>query len=52
MSDRTQLAFGRNMISVPRMTKRVVEVAAMGVQPGLASYCVSKGAVMDGLSKT
>lgn len=29
MSDRTQLAIGRNSISVPRLTKRAVE-AAMG----------------------
>ena len=27
MSDRTQLAIGRNSISVPRMTKRVLEAA-------------------------
>jgi hypothetical protein len=29
MSDRTQLAIGRTMISVPRMTKRLVEVAVI-----------------------
>lgn len=29
MSDRTQLAIGRTMISVPRMTKRLVEVGAI-----------------------
>ena len=29
MSDRTQLAIGRNMISVPRLTKRIVEVAVI-----------------------
>jgi hypothetical protein len=28
MSDRTQLAIGRNSISVPRLTKRAVEAAA------------------------
>lgn len=27
MSDRTQLAIGRNMLSVPRFTKRALEVA-------------------------
>ena len=34
MSDRTQLAFGRNSISVPRITKRIVEV---GVVTGLSA---------------
>ncbi len=29
MSERTQLAIGRNMISVPRLTKRIVEVAVI-----------------------
>ena len=29
MSDRTQLAIGRTMILVPRMTKRIVEVAVI-----------------------
>ena len=40
MSDRTQLAFGRNMISVPRMTKRVVEVAVITGLSGLASLLI------------
>ena len=37
MSDRTQLAFGRNTLSVPRITKRLVEV---GVITGLSALAV------------
>lgn len=37
MSDRTQLAIGRNSISVPRLTKRAVEA---GVATALTS-CVA-----------
>jgi hypothetical protein len=40
MSDRTQLAIGRNMISVPRITKRVVEVAVITGLSGLAALLI------------
>jgi hypothetical protein len=35
MSDRTQLAIGRNTISVPRMTKRIIEMA---IATGLTGF--------------
>ena len=40
MSDRTQLAFGRNSISVPKFTKRIVEVAVATGLTGLASLII------------
>jgi hypothetical protein len=40
MSDRTQLAIGRNMISVPRITKRLVEVAVITGLSGLAALLI------------
>ena len=40
MSDRTQFAIGRNMISMPRMTKRAVEVAVVTGLTALASLIV------------
>ncbi len=40
MSDRTQFAIGRNMISVPRMTKRIVEVAVITGLTGLAAFAI------------
>lgn len=40
MSDRTQLAIGRNMISVPRLTKRIVEVAVITGLSGLAALMI------------
>ena len=40
MSDRTQLAIGRNLISVPRMTKRVVEVGVITGLSGLAALII------------
>ena len=40
MSDRTQIAIGRNMISVPRMTKRAVEVAVVTGLTALASLLI------------
>lgn len=40
MSDRTQIAIGRNMISVPRLTKRLLEVAVATGLTGLASFVI------------
>ena len=40
MSDRTQLAIGRNTISVPRITKRILEVAVATGLTGLASFLI------------
>lgn len=40
MSDRTQLAFGRNSISVPKFTKRIVEVAVATGLTGVASFVI------------
>lgn len=40
MSDRTQLAIGRNMISVPRVTKRTLEVAVATGLTALASFLI------------
>ena len=40
MSDRTQLAFGRNTISVPRLTKRLVEVAVVTGLSALAALLI------------
>lgn len=40
MSDRTQLAIGRNSISVPRLTKRALEVIIATAITGLVSLAV------------
>ena len=40
MSDRTQLAIGRNMLSVPRFTKRVLEVLAATAATGAVSFII------------
>lgn len=40
MSDRTQLAIGRNTLSVPRMTKRALEVVIATGVTGLVSLVV------------
>lgn len=40
MSDRTQLAVGRTMFSVPRLTKRAVEVAVVTGLTGLAALVI------------
>jgi hypothetical protein len=40
MSDRTQLAFGRTSVSVPRLTKRVVEVAVITGLAALAALVI------------
>lgn len=40
MSDRTQLAIGRNTISVPKFTKRTVEVAVATGLTALASFMI------------
>ena len=40
MSDRTQLAIGRNTLSVPRVTKRILEVAVATGLTGLASFLI------------
>jgi uncharacterized membrane protein len=40
MSDRTQLAIGRNMLSVPRVTKRLIEIAAATGLTALASLVI------------
>ncbi|MEQ1670455.1 MAG: hypothetical protein ABL893_06325 [Hyphomicrobium sp.] len=40
MSDRTQLAIGRNMISVPRIAKRSVEVAVITGLSALAALLI------------
>jgi hypothetical protein len=40
MSDRTQLAIGRNTLSVPRITKRLLEVAIATGLTGLASFVI------------
>jgi ABC-type sulfate transport system permease subunit len=40
MSDRTQIAIGRNTISVPRITKRAVEVAVATGLTALASFMI------------
>lgn len=40
MSDRTQIAIGRNTLTVPRITKRLVEVAIATGLTGLASFMI------------
>lgn len=40
MSDRTQLAIGRTLVSVPKLTKRVIEVAVVTGLTGLAALLV------------
>lgn len=40
MSDRTQLAIGRNMLSVPRLTKRALEVVMATGVTGMVSLAV------------
>lgn len=40
MSDRTQLALGRKTLSVPRLTKRVLEVIVATAITGLVSLAV------------
>lgn len=40
MSDRTQLAIGRNMLSVPRMTKRAIEAALVTVATCAVSFVI------------
>jgi uncharacterized membrane protein len=40
MSDRTQLAIGRTILSVPRLTKRAVEVAVVTGLTGLAALVI------------
>ena len=40
MSDRTQLAIGRNTLSGPRVTKRILEVAVATGLTGLASFLI------------
>lgn len=40
MSDRTQLAIGRTMVSVPKLTKRVIEVAVITGLTGLAALMI------------
>lgn len=40
MTDRTQLAIGRTMFSVPRLTKRAVEVAVTTGLTGLAALVI------------
>jgi hypothetical protein len=40
MSDRTQLAIGRTMVSVPKLTKRAIEVAVATGLTGLASLLI------------
>lgn len=40
MSDRTQLAIGRNTISVPRMTKRIIEMAIATGLTGLVALVI------------
>lgn len=49
MSDRTQLAIGRNSISVPRITKRLVEAAtATGLTAGIALAILVLNNVLTG----
>ena len=40
MSDRTQLAIGRNTLSVPRVTKRGLEVLLATATTGLVSFII------------
>ncbi len=40
MSDRTQLAIGRNSISVPRLTKRIVEAALATAITSLVAFVI------------
>lgn len=40
MSDRTQLAIGRNSIAVPRMTKRLLEAAIATVLTALVAFVI------------
>jgi len=40
MSDRTQLAIGRNTLNVPRFTKRALEVALATAVTGLVSFAI------------
>lgn len=40
MTDRTQLAIGRQMFSVPRMTKRAVETAVVTGLTALAAFVI------------
>ncbi len=49
MSDRTQFAIGRNSISVPRMTKRLMEAAvATGLTASLALVILVLNNVLTG----
>ena len=56
MSDRTQLAIGRNSISVPRMTKRLIEaIIATGITSVVAfvilvlnNVLTNRGGWLDG----
>ena len=49
MTDRTQLAIGRNQISVPRMTKRIIEAAvATGLTAGVALIILVLNNVLTG----
>ena len=57
MSDRTQLAIGRNSISMPRLTKRAIEAAiATAITAGVAlvilvlnNVLTGRGGWIDGL---
>ena len=40
MSDRTQLAIGRNTLSVPRVAKRILEVLTASGLTALASFLI------------
>lgn len=40
MSDRTQLAIGRTMVSVPKLTKRIIEVAVITGLTGLSALLI------------
>lgn len=40
MSDRTQLAIGRNSIAVPRMTKRALEAAIAVILTALVAFII------------
>ncbi len=40
MSDRTQLAIGRNSISVPRLTKRFVEAALATALTSVVAFVI------------
>lgn len=40
MTDRTQLAIGRTMLSVPKLTKRIIEVAVVTGLTGVAALII------------